>query len=100
MSKDEAPERIWAGWPQKIEYVRADIAAADAIEIVRKSIPTSWLDPMLSGPDTVLKGKGGTWGCPDIERLLQGVKARLTDALNAARNKETHDGSQSRWSPA
>ena len=31
-------------------------------------VPTNWLDPLLTGPDAVLKGTGGTWGCPDIER--------------------------------
>lgn len=46
------------------------LEAADAV-------PTSWLDSLLTGPDAVLKGKGGTWGCPDIEALLRAVKARI-----------------------
>jgi len=42
------------------------------------AVPTSWLDDLLSGPDAALKGSGGTWGCPDIERLLNGVRDRIS----------------------
>ncbi len=40
-------------------------------------VPTSWLDDLLTGPNAVLKGKGGTWGCPDIERLLNAIRERM-----------------------
>lgn len=43
-------------------------------------VPTNWLDPLFSGPNAVLQGRGGTWGCPDIERLLRAVKKRIADA--------------------
>lgn len=39
-------------------------------------VPTSWLDPLLTGPEAVLNGNG-PWGCPDIERLLRAVKKRV-----------------------
>ena len=39
-------------------------------------VPTSWLDPLLTGPDAVLKGHG-PWGCPDIEALLNAVRKRV-----------------------
>ena len=42
-------------------------------------VPTSWLDPLLTGPDAVLKGTG-PWGCPDIERLLLAIKKRIAEA--------------------
>lgn len=42
-----------------------------------KAVPTSWLDALLSGPETALKGKGGTWGCPDVERLLRAIAGRI-----------------------
>jgi len=39
-------------------------------------VPTSWLDPLLTGPDAALKGPG-PWGCPDIENLLRAVRKRV-----------------------
>lgn len=52
----------------------------------KDAIPTSWLDPLLTGPDAVF-GKGGPWGCPDIERLLGAIKARLTVSATAEDNQ-------------
>ena len=42
-------------------------------------IPTSWLDPLLTGPRAVI----GTppYGCPDIERLLNALRIRVRAAL-------------------
>ncbi len=45
-------------------------------------VPTTWLDDLLTGPRAVLSGKGGTWGCPDIERLLNAIRERMTKAAN------------------
>jgi len=39
------------------------------------AIPTSWLDPLLSGKDEVMGPH--PWGCPQVERLLNAIKARL-----------------------
>lgn len=44
-----------------------------------KSIPTSWLDPMLSGPAAVIGLP--PYDCEDIERLLEAVRARVRAAL-------------------
>lgn len=51
-------------------------------EQIEKEFPTSWLDPLLTGPDTVI-------GQPpyeylDIERLLLAVKARVLAVLAAS----------------
>jgi hypothetical protein len=46
-------------------------------------IPTSWLDSLLTGPNAALHGDGGTWGCPDIERLLKRIKERMTKTANS-----------------
>lgn len=43
-------------------------------EACAKAIPTSWLDPLLSGPDAILKPP---YGCFEIERLLRAIKARV-----------------------
>lgn len=43
-------------------------------------VPTNWTDSLLSGPNAALQGKGGTWGCLDIERLLRAIKKRIADA--------------------
>lgn len=48
-------------------------------------VPTTWLDDLLTGPRAVLSGKGGTWGCPDIARLLNAIRERMTKAANQAR---------------
>jgi len=45
-------------------------------------VPDSWLDAILTGPQKALHGTGGTWGCPDIERLMRAVKDRITRANN------------------
>jgi hypothetical protein len=54
-----------------------DSAQADIAKKMIDELPTSWLDPLLTGPQAVLKTKGGTWGCPEVEAVLRGVKARL-----------------------
>ena len=34
-------------------------------------VPTNWLDPLLSGPGSVLASKrAGAWNCRDIEALF------------------------------
>ena len=46
---------------------------ADRFErVARKltTVPCTWLDPLLTGDERMLRGRAGTWGCPDIERLL------------------------------
>jgi hypothetical protein len=44
-------------------------------------VPDTWLDPLLSGPNSPLRNKqGGTWGCPEIEALLNGIRARIRAA--------------------
>jgi hypothetical protein len=37
-------------------------------------IPTNWGDPLLTGPKGVLGPF--PWGCPDIERLLNAIRAK------------------------
>ena len=40
-------------------------------------VPTNWCDPLLTGKD----GLGPQpWGCPQIEKLLRGIKARIDAA--------------------
>jgi hypothetical protein len=48
--------------------------------VVRMSdlVPTTWLDPLLTGPSSAFAGKpSGTWGCREIEALLRGVQDRI-----------------------
>ena len=47
------------------------------------AIPSSWLDPLLSGHEKALEGKPGTWNCADIERLLLAIRARINRLPNA-----------------
>jgi len=50
-------------------------------------VPTTWLDPLLTGPDKTLPGDG-PWGCPDIERLLTALKKRIAEAEKPQRKKD------------
>lgn len=60
--------------------LRALVAvASETREPLSSLVPTNWLDPMLSGPNAVFRDHG-PWGCPDIERLLRAVKARIVEA--------------------
>lgn len=65
--------------PFIIEMLRkallANQAAADAV-------PTNWCDSLLTGKDAALSNNAGSWGCPDIERLLLGVKRRIQSGQN------------------
>jgi hypothetical protein len=59
---------------------------ADAILAERERcaalVPTSWLDPLLTGPRAVI-GRP-PFNCPDIERLLHAVAAEIrTYGVNA-----------------
>jgi hypothetical protein len=42
-------------------------------EACARTVPTSWLDPMLGGERgrPLTNNPPGRWGCPDIERLLR-----------------------------
>lgn len=46
---------------------------AAIIEECAKLVPTSWLDPLLTGPRKVIIDSP----CPEIERLLRGVQDRI-----------------------
>jgi hypothetical protein len=62
-----------------IQHLRDQEAEIARLRGVADRIPTNWLDPMLTGPSAVLKGydyKG-----PDIERLLNAIRARITAHL-------------------
>jgi hypothetical protein len=45
-------------------------------EACASAVPTTWLDPLLTGPTAALV-TGGKWGCADIERLLHQVAKRI-----------------------
>lgn len=55
----------------------AERQSAELIERCAKEVPTNWTDPLLTGPQAALNGEAGTWGCPDIERLLNGIRSRI-----------------------
>lgn len=77
----QPPDRIFIGpWVEnELEFTRR--RADDEIEylcrdFVLAAFPTSWLDSLLTGPNAVV-GKP-PFGCPDVERLLRAIKARVT----------------------
>mgnify|MGYP001613002486 CR=1 FL=1 len=50
------------------------------------AIPTNWCDPLLTGPKAVI-GKP-PYDCRDIERLLNGIRARADAAAKKGGNDE------------
>lgn len=48
---------------------------------VLNCVPTTWLDPLLTGPGAIKVPAG----CPDIEKLLNNIRLRITRALNNGR---------------
>lgn len=67
---DPTIKTIYTGW--------ADPSAA-SVGSLADLVPTTWLDPLLTGPDKVLPD-GNTYGPQDIERLLRAVKKRISEA--------------------
>jgi hypothetical protein len=51
----------------------------DYVKRAVEAVPTSWLDPMLTGPNAVIGNP--PYGCPDIERLLNAIRQRITAHL-------------------
>jgi hypothetical protein len=46
-------------------------------------VPSNWLDPLLTGPDAVLRGT--RFDCQDIVRLLLAVKERIRSAERSSK---------------
>jgi len=67
-----------------VRYEPLYFAASETQERLCVLVPDSWLDPLLTGPDAVLKGPG-PWGCAEIEALLKAVRTRIRKAEHAAR---------------
>ena len=66
--------------------MRAIRASRDKLaKAAEGAIPSSWLDPLLSGPTSVLNGnQAGHWGCPEVEALLEAIRERVRVALEGA----------------
>jgi len=65
-------------------FIPNNATASETQEHLCVLVPDSWLDPLLTGPDAVLKGPG-PWGCAEIEALLKAVRTRIRKAEHAAR---------------
>lgn len=73
-----------------IDKRRAEKRIAKLREVLRTiadEIPTSWLDPIFCGPESVLS-KTAPIDCPTIERLLDAVRKRITGKVTAALSEE------------
>lgn len=51
----------------------SDVARDAVIEECAKCVPTTWLDPLLSGPEKVAEFHVGA----DVEKLLRAVRDRI-----------------------
>lgn len=61
-----------------LRYVALDLL--QRIDELEECIPTTWLDPLLTGPKAVIGEP--PYDCRDIENLLQAIRARA--ALKAS----------------
>ena len=65
-----------SGLAEEIAQARAAGVQAERARCAAM-IPTTWLDPLLTGPTAALSAP--PWDCPDIERLLQRIAAALRE---------------------
>jgi len=49
------------------------------LEAAKECVPNNWLDSLLTGKDVPPL----PWNCPEIERLLNGVRARIAAIASA-----------------
>lgn len=56
----------------------ASLVAQSEREACATCVPTTWLDPMLTGPEAVV----GNLGAHNVEAVLKAVKARIMDRSN------------------
>ena len=78
--------RIWrevSGGVDDIVTGRTLEAFASRVEVAEREacaacVPTTWLDPMLTGPEKVLTGRSTA----DIQMVLESVKARIMARSN------------------
>lgn len=55
--------------------------AAKRKKLLSDLVPTSWLDPLLTGESAALPNvRRNTWNCRDIEALLRGIQDRIRTA--------------------
>lgn len=52
-------------------------------ERLADAIPSSWLDPLLTGKNKVIGEP--PYDCPDIEHLLNGIRERIKAILKATK---------------
>lgn len=63
-------------------------------------VPTSWLDPLLTGPEAIIKAMpGGQYTGTDIENLLRAVRQRISAMENETARPEAlcTDAERYRW---
>lgn len=63
----------------------------DALSGLPKEVPTTWLDPVLTGDNSVFK-QTEKWDARDIEALLRGVQDRLRAKAQAALAGKENEG--------
>lgn len=76
--EDQTPEHMAEVMQESAKAMResAEEEVKAERERLTREVPTNWLDPLLTGKAAALHGSG-PWGCPDIERLLRGIRNRL-----------------------
>lgn len=67
---------------------KSEIVAAAERERCARLVPTTWLDPLLSGPNAIKT----PMGCREVEALLRGIQ----DRIRALPNEPSHQPENSK----
>ena len=73
MSKNTIDDVI-AGMREKDAEQRITYARRAALEEAAKCVPNTWLDPLLTGPDAIIKSE---IDAVQVERLLSAITKRI-----------------------
>ena len=52
----------------------------ETVEQACAAVPTNWVDPILSGPNSPLR-IGHQWGCREIEHVIQAIERAIRAAF-------------------
>ncbi len=63
------------------DQLEVDVCKPSVSNDLLAAIPTSWLDPLLTGKEAVIGQP--PYNCQDIEQLLWAIKKRMESIINS-----------------
>lgn len=74
--EDAYADRAWL--LSKYDSLTAEVSRLEqALKEAHTLIPTTWLDPLLTGPSRVISRNTGSITNPEVEELLRQIKAKV-----------------------